>query len=463
MAVSELNEHNISKKQNKFSQMKELLTSLLEGNKPKSNIASLDSIRAIAILSVVFFHVAMQTSLKKTSVLPPIIVDFILAGGSGVTLFLVLSGFLLFLPYIKSLLFDSEWPSIRSFYFRRALRIWPGYYIALFVMIILSKSQYLQPGHWKHLLLFLTFFMDSSRATFQDINGPFWTLAVEWQFYIILPWLSLAMRPLVQRGSLKRRISALALCLMILTLWGLLTRYGGYYFSRNDTTLGLPHSVFNLAVALLYGVLGPGPHSKYLDDFAIGMLTAVCYVVAQQPFAGTFKIWLQKLSPWLLGLSILGLILLSEWNAGIYGSDPNINLYTGFYYEIFHELLYSLSYVALILGVLFGGNFITTIFEWSPFRWIGLISYSMYIWHNPITVPFSSAAITSTEMGHSFLFFSFTSIWVFIAVIPFSLVMYVLIERPFMQFSNRLHRSASNKPLVATSVPSKVLDQPLQV
>ncbi|HXX79859.1 MAG TPA: acyltransferase family protein, partial [Ktedonobacteraceae bacterium] len=97
------------------------------------------------------------------------------AGGIGVTLFFVLSGFLLFMPFAKALLFKTNWPLVGVFYMRRVLRILPAYYVSLFLLILLQHPEYLHRDHLKYLVLFLTFFMDSSRATFRQLNGPYWT------------------------------------------------------------------------------------------------------------------------------------------------------------------------------------------------------------------------------------------------------------------------------------------------
>ncbi len=74
---------------------------------------------------------------------------------------------------------------------------------------MLFQRQYLQPQHWQELGLFFTFLMDSSRATFKQLNAPFWMLAIEWQFYMPLPLLVLGMRQIVFSSSLS---SGYSLC-----------------------------------------------------------------------------------------------------------------------------------------------------------------------------------------------------------------------------------------------------------
>lgn len=80
----------------------------LNDTKPGGTIASLDGVRALAFLLVFNFH------LYHTGVWEyhgsASVSSFLLVGSTGVTLFFVLSGFLLFLPYTQALLFEKDWP-----------------------------------------------------------------------------------------------------------------------------------------------------------------------------------------------------------------------------------------------------------------------------------------------------------------------------------------------------------------
>src|SRR5579885_950733 len=129
----------------------------------KSSIAVLDGVRGIAILLVITYHIGYNTVngwfYNKSDQLVESVVT---AGASGVTLFFILSGFLLFLPYARSLVSEQRWPLARVFYMRRALRILPGYYLSLFVLILVANRQYLTASHLKEDIAFFTLFLDSS-------------------------------------------------------------------------------------------------------------------------------------------------------------------------------------------------------------------------------------------------------------------------------------------------------------
>src|SRR6266849_9618311 len=102
----------------------------------QNSIAVLDGVRAVAFLMVMVFHINRITGDSLWNRMANQIASSVsTAGGTGVTLFFVLSGFLLFMPFAKSLLFDSTWPLARVFYLRRVLRIMPGYYVSLLLLV----------------------------------------------------------------------------------------------------------------------------------------------------------------------------------------------------------------------------------------------------------------------------------------------------------------------------------------
>src|SRR5579884_3681083 len=112
------------------------LTTHFEEDKQRSNIAALDGVRASACLIVMSYHICLigfSTYLwNPFSPSHPLFGAIVRAGMSGVTLFFVLSGFLLFMPYAKALLHpQAPWPLARHFYLRRVFRIIPAYYVCL--------------------------------------------------------------------------------------------------------------------------------------------------------------------------------------------------------------------------------------------------------------------------------------------------------------------------------------------
>jgi len=408
-------------------------------DKQKNTIAVLDGIRAFAILFVISFHIDW-TNKNYTRIWDwhknPLASSVAIAGGTGVTLFFVLSGFLLFLPYAKALLFAARRPLSRSFYVRRALRIMPGYYLSLFLLIYLSAPQYLQPANFRNLGLFLTFFMDSSKDTFRQINGPYWTLAVEMQFYIILPILALGLLLLVRRVQLPWRLPVVTFCLLGIIVGGLFVRYWGLYYQNDPTaTFLVPRHVLNIVLFFTFGSTG-----KYIEDFAIGMLGALIYIYSQSLTPDhLFVRTLRRSSLWLWRVGIGILVFSAIWHFQGNASTPAWPFLQPAmqYFSWLSEMVLAVGYGLCILAVLFGPSELQRPFTWMPLRWIGLISYSLYIWHLPLIVLFQTRVQPLLPSMNRFATYGLYWVWLCVAIVPFCVLYYAFIERPGMKLGDR--------------------------
>jgi peptidoglycan/LPS O-acetylase OafA/YrhL len=154
--------------------------------------SSLYGLRACAALLTLIFRLFTAISKspntdKATSNFVDQSLKFWQFGASGVHLFFVLSGFLLFMPYARALLSLRAFPNSLEFYIRRALRILPAYWLALVVMLLLLEPTFLRPNYWYDIGLHLLIIHNWSQGTIRDINIIFWTMPVEVQFYLLLP------------------------------------------------------------------------------------------------------------------------------------------------------------------------------------------------------------------------------------------------------------------------------------
>jgi peptidoglycan/LPS O-acetylase OafA/YrhL len=151
------------------------------------HLKSIDAIRAIAVLLVVYWHYIPRHPLKEVTGIIEFL--FIPSGNFAVTLFFVLSGFLI----TGILLRDKDYSAnrmlvVKNFMIRRVLRIFPIYYLLLIVLILLKY-----PFFENELLYQLTF---TSNHFVYNVNdwtefGHTWSLSVEEQFYLIWPWIIL--------------------------------------------------------------------------------------------------------------------------------------------------------------------------------------------------------------------------------------------------------------------------------
>ncbi len=401
----------------------------------KNSIAVLDGVRAIACLLVIIYHVNLQAQfvhIWPRDQISPAVGSLAVMGWTGVTLFFILSGFLLFMPYAKALVLGSPWPSTRTFFLKRVLRIFPGYYASLFLIVLFAHPEYFQPAHWRELFLFLIFFMDSDTATFQRINGPFWTLAIEWQFYLLLPFLALGFRWLMNRFKKRWHLPTLIGCLLLMIAWGLFTRYwGSYFFAHPDATILMPREAFNYVLFFLYGVGG-----KFFEDFAIGMLICLCYVYTRNASRDhwlTQRLW--RVSPWLWLSGLLWLLFMALW--------PNVPALAFLEPYIARsgwlvEIGFSLGYGLCMLALLFGPFELKRPFEWMPLRWIGGISYSLYIWHLPIIFAFMAYVFPYVQDWRNGVVYALFWLCVALVVFPFSYAFYRFFEWPWIKKGSKL-------------------------
>jgi peptidoglycan/LPS O-acetylase OafA/YrhL len=162
-------------------------------------IESLDGMRGIAALLVVGFHVSVFASALDPAGEHPEVLDQPLVRGwltwgfIGVDFFFVLSAFLLSQPFLAR---KQDAAGLRAYAGKRLLRVLPPYYASILVVWLLVG----RTGHpwfaidwhqlWTHLLFVHTFYPDAALS----VSAVYWTLAIELQFYLLLPLVALAFR-----------------------------------------------------------------------------------------------------------------------------------------------------------------------------------------------------------------------------------------------------------------------------
>ncbi len=185
---------------------------------PLRHIRELDGVRGLAAL-MVFFHHVCYTSIQPGSWGRSVrlLRTISTRGDTGVDLFFVLSGFL-----ITSLLIDArKRPSYyRDFYWKRVLRILPLYALCLL------GAFFFNPGSKGYVILCVFFISNFASVFHLNAIGPFWTLAIEEQFYLLWP-------TVVRRRSIPQlRHWALAVGLSAVVL-----RFIGAAFGRHNYQL----------------------------------------------------------------------------------------------------------------------------------------------------------------------------------------------------------------------------------
>ena len=412
-----------------------LVRLLLPRENGSGEIRALDGVRAIAALSIVIFHTLLY---KHVEFLPAsqAIGNVWYYFSMGVQLFFVLSGFLLFRPYTRAILAGKALPSWARFYQRRALRILPVYWVALTVLLV-SQARIAGKPLWLNTLAHIALIQDVFPRFNRDLNGPFWTLAVEAQFYLLLPVIAAGIARVVGRSRSAARLIGAVVGVIALAE---LLRWLDALLMASVSPNALAHGGAE-AARYLIALVTMGMQGKNLEVFFIGALCATLYVIAteheglarhmRQRIAIALLIVGAGLSVWAAPLWQLGAVVFTP--GAIWGLDV-----------ITYPLVVGLSFGAMTLGIIWSGSLVRGVFESAPLRFVGHISYSVYVWHLPILqgmlAPFSTMHVWER----------------LISIFVVSYISYQLLERPFLSRRQRLR--ARELTSADDTAPSGVAD-----
>jgi peptidoglycan/LPS O-acetylase OafA/YrhL len=240
--------------------------------------APLEGLRGVAALWVLVFHYIVVRGARfedpwvEALTACPALEVVVRNGYLGVDLFFVITGFLLALPWLRHARDGSPVPSALAFYRRRVRRILPAYYVQLlflfFVCLPLVRgllylrydAYFLAHNLFAHTFLahYLSFYTSASLG----LNGALWTLAIEAQYYLLLPLIA----PWAARAPWRSAAAMLA----IAVLWRWLAQHDMEALVRWQMEIGARWNVSEAKARHLLTTQLPG----YLGHFAAGILCA---------------------------------------------------------------------------------------------------------------------------------------------------------------------------------------------
>ena len=179
---------------------------------PARKFPLVDSMRGLAALAIVVYHGAYGAALLPDP-LEGVVRALIANLYVGVTVFFVISGFLLYRPFAAALFGDRPAVSVTGYAVRRVARIVPGYWVALTVVaVVLGLGYIFEP---KQALVYFGFGqLYRSETAFQGI-GPAWSLCVEVAFYAALPLIAAAIGLLPGTNRAARLRNQLGVLLLL--------------------------------------------------------------------------------------------------------------------------------------------------------------------------------------------------------------------------------------------------------
>lgn len=296
---------------------------------PSSYRPDIDGLRAIAVVGVVLFHAGLEVP----------------GGYIGVDVFFVISGFLITGLIVKDL--NNQSFSLLDFWERRARRILPA--LAVVTAATLIAGWYiLMPSDYKRLgSSVIALAALASNIQFYRSTGYFapaskempllhtWSLSLEEQFYLLVPLLLMLLFYL-------RKPSWFQMALIVVSIGSLIMATIGIRYAPSATFYLLPFRAWELALGSLLAITQPLKQQKTRSTLAWiglgGILVPYALYSARTPFPGLTAI------PPVVGAALL------IWT-GMPGASPTIP--------------------NQMLGA-------------RPLVWIGLLSYSLYLWHWPL-------------------------------------------------------------------------------
>ncbi|MHB1716466.1 MAG: acyltransferase family protein [Acidimicrobiales bacterium] len=333
-----------------------------------------DGLRAIAAVSVLLLHAAWVSGFTLTSSLG----IYTSRLEIGVSVFFLISGFLLYRPFAASHLSGRPSPRIGKFWARRLLRIVPAYWLALSVLTyglhLISMGSGWQ-GVASHYL-FLQIYLPTE--AFTGVPQA-WSLCTEMSFYLFLPLYALVVG--WRRNGPVRQLRREAAGLVVLVAvsfgfrwWALnlpiiVSRHGHLVAACS------PHCLTQPVLASLMVDWLPAT----LDLFALGMGLAVASAwVAER---GGEPPWLgHRLVPWVswacAGVAFWGVSHLGIPRDILYVITPGVNLE--------RQTLYGVFAFFLLVPAVFGPQdrgLVRRLLRSWPVASVGVVSYAVYLWH----------------------------------------------------------------------------------
>jgi peptidoglycan/LPS O-acetylase OafA/YrhL len=388
----------------------------------QGHVDSLDGVRGLAILMVIFSH-AFQSNIEGNGTFSRVVGTILGYGIFGVDLFFVLSGFLITGILVNSL--GSE-GYFKKFYARRVLRIFPLYYAVLFVLFALTPMLHLQ---WHGMgWLMLGYFQNlrpTQIATFSPGPGlqlnHFWSLAIEEQFYLVWPAVIFFVRDRQRLLWITLSVAAVALGLRLMLV-----------------NLGVGHLVIHETTLLR------------ADSLVLGGTLALLY---------RSTIWhkVQQIAPWMLfataTIVVTSILLL--------GSDVSTHPPTSWMARLWIDgLRYSvlaLGSACLIAWSMRSGSVAKWVFERSWPKFLGKHSYGIYVLHL-IALPFlvnTQRAIILHATHSKMLAVVGAGMSVLVLSVAAAYISFKYFEMPFLRLKKLFVYTDGPKPRLTSEKPNE--------
>ncbi len=369
-----------------------------------------DSLRGLAALAIVLTHVGLGSGANYNAAYGALLARL----DVGVTLFFVLSGFLLYRPFVAARIEDRPAPRLRDYARRRVLRIVPAYWLALTVLAIWPGLTFTGP-RW----VYYGFFQNYDFLWVLGGIGQAWSLAVEASFYVLLPFYALALGALTRRFAPRRTLAVEMTVLGALSVGSLVLRWYIHHTSHSQVLL------FTILCTFFW--------------FALGMGLAVASAAWHGHESRPGVIGLVERAPSLWWGAALGLFAVMSWG---YGLPRGLSGTTSGVQYLGEHLTYGAVSFLLVLPAVWGdrlGGLPRRFLRLRAMAWLGLVSYGLFLWHGRWTQFFieKGAGGWLPQIGSGFVVMLACVLACSLATAGAS---YYLVERPILRYKDGFRR-----------------------
>lgn len=358
----------------------------------KERIKSLDGLRFFAALGVLWIHSWTAHGNPRFYIAGFDITKILAIGGNGVDLFFVISGFCMYYFYAKNHYFNYH--DFLRFLIKRWIRLSPAFYVSTVAYLLLGALIFHDKALFVCKLFTSVFYLNSIFPQYNSASH-FWTLGVEWQFYLIIPFILIYQNRI---GFNKVFLSIIGLLLLsavvsVITL-------------KNDSDYLTNQLIFR-------GV-----------EFGCGIMVGRL-ILKEKSLITNHALWL-----------VIFIIVL--YTGRILISKPTLSLSLYYYniFKIFGFTLMGIGFGGVLYLTLLSKKWLSAILGNRLFKTMGKISYSFYLWHALISPVIASLVITQLPGIKGILGPIITTVVSTVILYPISQLSYKLLEKPFLASGN---------------------------
>jgi peptidoglycan/LPS O-acetylase OafA/YrhL len=383
---------------------------------------ALDGLRALAALAVVGTHVGFNSG---KSIAGGIFGSALARLDIGVTVFFLLSGFLLFRPFALHLVQGRPLPSIRAFLVRRAFRILPAMWVMTAITLALITTYVVHPIDW---FSYLSLIQVYNHHDYDPNLTHLWTLAVEVSFYALLPllaWLVSLRRP-TPAQAIRRQVVLLISLVLVDVAFNALQAH--HVITHSQALLWLP---------------------AYLDWFSAGMFLALLTCLpADGPWrlARTLRAWAE--APGTCFLFAATAFAIAALPIGV---PRTLAPATTWEWTIQHELFLVAAFFVMLPLVLGPVGVAHRLLGSRVGHVMGDLSYGIYLWHVPLMIWLQHKAGYREFYGH---FWALLGMTVAAAVAAAAISWYGF-ERRIVSYGKRFGRAVPSPTKTAASAATQ--------